>query len=94
MKNWYTDFNELKRSIEDYYDYQIEFYYKDKMCTIEKDNLPKTIQKYGKCIYYLKGWEKDMKKEFFTLEELSKFKFFEGKDLLEVWEDLKFDISL
>ena len=47
MKNWFTDFNELKTSIEDFYDYQIEFYYKDKLCIIERDNSHQTIKKYG-----------------------------------------------
>lgn len=93
MKNWYTDFKELKKSIEEFYDYQIEFYYKDKLCIIERDNSPQTIKKYGQDLYYLKGWEKDMKKSFLSLEELSRDAFFDGKSLIEVWDDLRFDIS-
>ena len=94
MKNWFTDFNELKTSIEDFYDYQIEFYYKDKLCVIERDNSPQAITKYGQDVYYLKGWEKDMKKTFLSLDELSQDPFFEGKTLIEVWNNLKFDNTL
>lgn len=94
MKNWFTDFNELKTSIEDFYDYQIEFYYKDRLCVIERDNSPQAIKKYGQDVYYLKGWEKDMKKSFLSLEELSQEPFFEGKNLIEVWHELKFDNSI
>ncbi len=93
MKNWFTDFNELKTSIEDFYDYQIDFYYKDKLCIIERDNSPQTIKNYGQDLYYLKGWEKDMKKSFLSLEELSQDAFFDGKSLIEVLDDLRFDIS-
>ena len=52
-----------------------------------------TIKKYGQDLYYLKGWEKDMKKSFLSLEELSQDAFFDGKNLIEVWKDLRFDIS-
>jgi len=44
-------------------------------------------------LYYLKGWEKDMKKSFLSLEELSQDAFFDGKSLIEVLDDLRFDIS-
>ena len=66
---------------------------KDKLCIIERDNSPQTIKKYGQDLYYLKGWEKDMKKSFLSLEELSRDAFFDGKSLIEVWDDLRFDIS-
>ena len=35
-----------------------------------------------------------MKKSFLSLEELSEDSFFEGKTLIEVWNYLKFDITL
>ena len=91
MQNWFESFNDLKRAIEDFFDYQIDFYYEDKMCTIGRDNSEEVNKKYGHDIYYIAGWEKDMKKTFDTLEDLSKDKFFEGKTLLEVWNKLKFD---
>jgi len=91
MQNWFKSFNELKKAIENFFDYQIDFYYGDKMCTIGKDNSPEINKKYGHSIYYIAGWEKNMKKSFDTLEELSNYKFFEGKTLLEIWDNIKFD---
>ena len=91
IQNWFESFNDLKKAIEDFFDYQIDFYYKDKMCTIGRDNSEEVNKKYGHDIYYIAGWEKNMKKTFDTLEDLSKDQFFEVKTLLEVSNILKFD---
>ena len=34
MQNWFESFNELKKAIEDFFDYQIDFYYEDKMTQV------------------------------------------------------------